>query len=285
MNKPSAWQCKLRHLWLKIRFMLSRRKPVVYTLRDKISFIAFHDNLHSQDIFVRRSYEDKDIQWCMNWLNDGDDFIDCGANIGYYSACLSQVRKLNKVVAVEGNFKCAEKCRSTFENLSLRNIATVNKILHSNETDNLQINDMPGEEGLQHARKIDQGASSVPATTLDQLTKCEDLRPSLIKIDCEGAESEILKGSSALLADVRPAWIIEVNDEALGRAGSNREEMFSLLRDNRYLLFHLSSAFHDFPFGIEVDTDFQSWSFNLAAIPMEQPAVDRWRSSKIVPSH
>ena len=87
---------------------------MVYKLREKISFIAFHDNVHSQDIYVRRSYEDRDIQWCMNWLNDGDDFIDCGANIGYYSACLSQGRKLNKIVAVEGNFKCAEKCRSTF---------------------------------------------------------------------------------------------------------------------------------------------------------------------------
>ena len=141
---------------------------------------------------------------------------------------------------------------------------------------------MPGEEGLQHATRVEEGTRvAVEVTTLDQLTKTMAMRPTLVKVDCEGAETEILKGSGKLLEDIRPAWIIEVNDEALSSSGSSRNELFSILHDNRYLLFHVSSAFQDFPFGVEVDADFQSWSFNLAAIPEEQSSLDRWRSSKI----
>ena len=285
MSKISSLHYKFRHLWLKIRFTLSGKNPIKYKLREGVNFIAFNDNKHSQDIYIRKSYEDTDIEWCINWLQEGDDFIDCGANIGYFSANLAQCMNLSKVAAVEGNEKCAELSRTAFDLLGMGNIEVINKILHSNEVDELHINDMPGEEGLQYATNAKEGAGVVvEATTLDQLAKSKAIRPTLIKVDCEGAETEILKGSRNLLKEVRPAWIIEINDDALARAGSSRHELFSILRENKYLLFHVSSAFEDFPFGVEVDADFQSWSFNLAAIPEDQLSVDRWRSSMISPS-
>ena len=127
MSKVSSLHYKFRHLWLKIRFALLRKKPIKYKLRDRIRFIAFHDNKHSQDIYIKKSYEDTDIEWCINWLQEGDDFIDCGANIGYFSACLSQSVNLNKVIAVEGNVKCADICRMSFDLLSLGNIDIINR--------------------------------------------------------------------------------------------------------------------------------------------------------------
>ena len=207
---------KFRQFWLRVRFLLSGKNPILYSLRPGIRFIAFHDNANSKDIYAKKSYEDREIQWCINWLKNGDSFIDCGANIGYFSACLSQGRNLKKIVAVEGNSKCSEMCRATFDTLCLTNIDTVNNILHSNNMDELQIKDMPGEEGLQHAKKVAKGSGLTPTTTLDQLTKKKDLKPTLIKVDCEGAESEILKGSKELLNERRPAWIIEVNAISYG---------------------------------------------------------------------
>lgn len=274
-------RCKLRQFLLKVRFLLSAKRPILYSLRPKIRFIAFSDNVNSKDIYTKRSYEDREIEWCINWLRNGDSFIDCGANIGYFCACLSQSIKLENVIAIEGNKKCALTCEETFDKLGLKGIETINQILHSNDLDSLEINDLPGKEGLQYAKRIESGTSDVQATTLDQITTIRGISPSLVKVDCEGAETEILKGSHNLLTKVRPAWVIEVNDEALNRAESSRLQLFSLLRENRYLLFHISSAFQDIPFGLEIDDGFQSWSFNLAAIPMEQPALDRWHSSRI----
>ena len=40
MSKNSAFLCKFRHLWLKLRFFLSRKKPILYKLRENISIIA-----------------------------------------------------------------------------------------------------------------------------------------------------------------------------------------------------------------------------------------------------
>jgi len=51
----------------------------------------------------------------------------------------------------------------------------------------------------------------VSCTTLDKLSKTHPA-PTLIKIDVEGAESEVLKGAEELFTHSRPHLICEVHD-------------------------------------------------------------------------
>lgn len=60
-------------------------------------------------------------------------------------------------------------------------------------------------------RSIEEGQILVPCTTLDQYA-AENPPPDFIKIDVEGAESEVLKGAAHLLRDVRPFILCEVHD-------------------------------------------------------------------------
>lgn len=242
-------------------------------------FVAHMDDRSSHDIYIKGNYEAKEIQWCSQWLQDGDAFLDCGANIGYYSACLPQLKALSKVVAVEGNWTCHERCRKTFDLLSIPNITLIHAILHSDSGQSLYIPDMPGQEGLQHISSAKNGSNSCKSMTLDQLVLEEGFHPALIKVDCEGAETEILKGASGLLEDIRPAWLIEINDNALVRSGTSREELFGILKEASYRFFHISSAFEDHPAGVEIDTSFKSWSFNMAVIPDDLDNHRRWAQS------
>jgi FkbM family methyltransferase len=274
---PLVW--KLHQLWLKAQCHLRFRKYMPYQLCPGVKFVAHLDDINSHDIYIKKSYESTELEWCAKWLSDGDSLIDCGANIGYYSACLSQLHNLKKVLAIEGNETCATRCQVAFTELKLQKVELIRAILHSDESRSLHIPDLPGQEGLQHLEEAPDGVAKVKTTTLDNLASERNINPSLIKIDCEGAETEILRGAKELLSKTRPAWLIEVNDDALKKAGTHREELFLVLTEANYKLFHIASAFAKQPFGVEVGVNFQSWSFNLAAIPDDERNLHRWKST------
>lgn len=69
----------------------------------------------------------------------------------------------------------------------------------------------------------------VPIVTLDQLLEAT-FPPEIVKIDVEGAELLVLQGGRRLLAEVRPALLLEV-------AEGNAQAVTSILREARYHLF------------------------------------------------
>jgi FkbM family methyltransferase len=52
-----------------------------------------------------------------------------------------------------------------------------------------------------------------PATTLDQFVRGSHRPPSLIKVDVEGAEAEVLKGAEEIFREARPILICEVHHQ------------------------------------------------------------------------
>lgn len=80
------------------------------------------------------------------------------------------------------------------------------------------------------------GELPVEVKPLDELDFSQlGRRISFIKIDAEGSEPWILRGGKNLLLSHKPAMLIEVNQGALERAGSSREELFSELRNLGYI--------------------------------------------------
>lgn len=80
-------------------------------------------------------------------------------------------------------------------------------------------------------------SSQVGMVTLDEhskgwITNPEPLR--LIKVDCEGAEPEVLKGAVGLIMTFRPYLYVEVNPGALARRGHSSKDLAALLSDLHY---------------------------------------------------
>ncbi|PSR17670.1 FkbM family methyltransferase [filamentous cyanobacterium CCP3] len=279
LAKKIVW--KSRQKYSQFRCQIGGGK-FVWRIDEKVRFISYTNDSFSHVLFVCGGHERTELSWCDRWLKleqSAQSIVDCGANIGYFSAVLAQRCFLDKVLAIEGNRHMAKLCQTTFDILDLPNSFVIEAILSENEKDHYFIPNKPGWEPWQNAVKVASEASDVQTTTLDKVILDTHTSPSLIKIDCEGFEPLILKGANRILKTLRPAFMIECNDSALGLAGTNRQELFDLLRKNHYRLFHLASFTGFYPFGIEVDDDFPSSEFNFAAIPDDDASIARWISS------
>lgn len=279
LAKKIVW--KGRQKYSQLRCQMGGGK-FVWKLDDRVRFVSYADDPFSHVLFVCGGHEKVELSWCDRWLNldrSAQSVIDCGANIGYFSAVLAQRCLLNKVLAVEGNRHTAKLCRETFDILDLQDNHVIEAILAENAEEHYLISNKPGLEPWQNAVKVAPEASNAHTTTLDQIILDADVNPSLIKIDCEGSETLILKGANHTLESLRPAFMIECNDTALEVAGTNRKELFNLLRKNHYKLFHLASFTGFYPFGLEIEDDFPSSEFNFAAIPNDNDNIARWVSS------
>jgi len=83
------------------------------------------------------------------------------------------------------------------------------------------------------------GKPMVRVATLDTYCREQGLSPTVIKIDVEGLETEVLAGARTILEQSRPCLLIEINPLRLAAAGTSGEDLILQLSRLRYRLFHI----------------------------------------------
>ncbi|HUZ04019.1 MAG TPA: FkbM family methyltransferase [Acidobacteriaceae bacterium] len=135
------------------------------------------------------------------------DFLDVGANIGYYSLYLSPL--VRDVFAFEPDPR-------NFAALNI-NAATGRNIKHiakavSSSTGNVSM-DISGNPEISKVVSGDNGTLSVEAITIDSfVSQNPDVSIGLIKIDAEGHESAVLAGAYDTIERDQPLLFIEGGD-------------------------------------------------------------------------
>jgi FkbM family methyltransferase len=134
-------------------------------------------------------------------VREDDVFLDVGANVGTFTCLVG--KRAGGVVAVEPHAENVERLR---RNLALNdlNVDIVESVLW-NETDTLEL-DLSPHSALQHSLKRPQGGESVevPAVPGDHLVSDGRIdQPTVVKVDVEGAEMEVLEGLSETLSSER----------------------------------------------------------------------------------
>jgi FkbM family methyltransferase len=150
-------------------------------------------------------------------LRPGDTFVDVGANVGYYSVLAS------RIVGSTGTVLAVEPQPAALSMLALNGTGrespiTVVAVGASDETGSSQLWVRP--EGDKSSLSPGGSATpvSVPLDTLDHL--CAGLsRVTLLKIDVEGHELQVLRGARSTISRHRP-WICFELLEQLVRTGA-----------------------------------------------------------------
>lgn len=200
-----------------------------------------HDGL-SSILATSGFYEPHELMVLKRLLQPGDTFIDCGANIGFYTLyAASLVGTSGRVLAFEPS---AREMQRLHENIALNTLPQIECFscaLSDHEgSAQFSIAEGAGENTLAQTfgytdTQLTQRVT-VELRTLDNITANY---PSikLIKIDVEGAELHVLKGTQEILKRARPAILFEVFPAALLRMQSTPGMIDEMLRAAGYRFY------------------------------------------------
>ncbi len=171
-------------------------------------------------------HEFEDMAFLLHFLREGDYFIDIGANIGSYTILAAGLSKAN-CISIEPAGDTFMHLKKNIElNKLEKRVKLINKGLSSTEG---ELNFSIGHDSVNHVLTKEDKSKFVriETTTLNSLISTNPC-PSLIKIDVEGFEGEVLKGGAEVLQnpDLK-AIIIELNNSGLayGYSDNNLDEI------------------------------------------------------------
>jgi len=182
------------------------------------------------------------------YLSPGGVFYDIGAHIGIVSMFGARlVGKNGSVFAFEADPDNAARVKENVRYNNLNQVTVVQRAVWSS-TGCLKF----GRASVHSSRNtgavardsatIDENTVEVEAVSLDEFS-AEHRLPTLIKIDVEGAEAEVLRGSERLVARARPVLICEVHHaravEDVTQWLQSRGYVFEWLEDSAELPRHL----------------------------------------------
>jgi FkbM family methyltransferase len=185
------------------------------------------------DLFARvvaqGSYEPGLAQLVRRHLDPRRDFIDVGANVGFYSVLAARSLPGRRVLAVEPNPEALRRLAANLARNGVEAAVTVFAGLASDGSGEAELNLIEGMEEYSSMGKIVHASVAgkvsarlkVPAETLDRLVELYGLEPGLIKIDVEGAEKLVLDGAIATLTRFRPVILCELSPALLGPMGTS----------------------------------------------------------------
>jgi FkbM family methyltransferase len=189
-------------------------------------------------LYQTGTYEKGILSFLEESFDDTGLFVDVGANIGLMSVFVANKFKNSEVVAFEAHPKTAEILRGNIELNDLSNIQIVQKALGAKAGkvviyDNWQMN--RGAASIMYGDEGNEGYE-VEMTTLDSVM---NRKVSLVKIDVEGAELDVLKGMQDVIVRDKPTLIVEISK---GRT-NDENEIFSLISNSGiYDIFKLKGS-------------------------------------------
>lgn len=138
--------------------------------------------------------------------------VDVGANIGYYT--LLMAKRCKKVFAIEPDKECFEILKKNVKDNNLKNVVLINKGASDKKEKKFLIKDKEnlGNSKLNPSRPkaaspFDKG-DIIMTDTLDNLLINEQ-NISLIKIDTQGWETQVIEGAKKILNRDKPTMFLE----------------------------------------------------------------------------
>lgn len=229
MNASRPWKALRRFFKWQIISRLGGY-PVIVPLVDKVSIAIQAGMSGATGNFYNGLHEYREMAFTLHLLRSGDIFCDIGANAGIYTLLAA-----GKSNAITYSFEPSPIAFSWLERSVL-----LNKL--SDHVKLFQVALGASEKLLELTTSYDAGnyiltnntKKSLPTTTVqvNTLDACLVRNcPSLIKIDVEGFENEVLNGATNTLAQSNlKAIIIELNGSG-NRYGFNEENIHDKLLD------------------------------------------------------
>jgi FkbM family methyltransferase len=172
----------------------------------------------------------------------GSTVVDVGANVGFFTLKFaSWVGEQGQVIAIEPDIENFETLAAKVTGAGLERRVRLHQAAAAAEAGyvHFQRNELhPGD----HRITLGGGGIEVPTVTIDDLVGAAGAESvSLVKVDVQGAEMLVLAGASRILAKMRPALFVEVDDGALQALGSSASTLVGYLEAAGYEMHELTN--------------------------------------------
>lgn len=224
------------------------RSPSRRVLRDQTRSLEF-DLSDWMEWAAYFELSDPSIEQLISLLKPGDIALDVGSNIGSMLIAMAKtVGPTGFVYGFEPQTSRYQKCADRLRYSQVQNASVERLAVGAARVQVEIVSPDPRNAGRARVRgKSDDSApvDQVTCVPLDFWLEDKKIeKVSLIKIDVEGFEMEVLKGMTTLLERYSPVLFIEVDNGNLGLQGSSANELLQWLRDRRYG-FDESQIHHD----------------------------------------
>ena len=193
------------------------------------------------------AYEPVETRWVQQYLQAGDCCVDVGASFGYYTALMAQcVGPTGRVFAFEPSPVAAPVLACAIAESDLRQV----RLTHAAVGDRAGVLPLYLESpyNVAHSPSLaapegSRRAVEVPVITLDSFAPLADWPIiTLLKVDVEGYEPNVLRGMTALLAARRVRYVLcEFHEWWLQQNGATPDELHLLLTAAGFEVTHATA--------------------------------------------
>lgn len=170
-------------------------------------------------------------------IKPNSTIIDIGTNIGQTALhCAKLAGKNSKIIGFEPDKINYEKALKNIQLNSFKNITLFNFALgKQKEGVPLKINSPKNRGGNRVDRKLIDSKNIIQVEILDDIIhKLNIDTVSIIKIDVEGFEMEVLNGAQQTIQKQKPILFIEIDDRNLKEQNTSAEELIQFLFKMNY---------------------------------------------------
>jgi FkbM family methyltransferase len=157
--------------------------------------------------------------------------VDVGSNDGEILRHIVRAAPEGRHIAFEPVAELAEQLAAEFPQVDVRAVALANE---AGEASFAYVRELPAYSGLRersYPREVQVESRTVPVARLDEALP-PGYVPSLVKIDVEGAEYQVLQGARRTLVAHRPVVVFEHELGGATHYGSTTDQIFRLLCDD-----------------------------------------------------
>ena len=200
----------------------------------RILFVSLEDFYASYQFFSESSIGRSELGYFLNRLRPGDIFFDIGAFRGAYGAAAKA--RLGDTITIH-----------LFDPVPI-NVESIKLVSQLNHFRRFEIIEMAVGTGNPIAGHIDpkelmfrrtqtshgSERATMRSVSLDAYTREKNVFPSIIKLDVEGFELDVLDGARRCLLENHPRLWLELHPELLRAEGKRWESALEILRSLGY---------------------------------------------------
>ena len=233
-----------------VTMSLAKRGDVLVSHLSGCLMICDRADTIQRAIIQNQTFSPEILKTINLFLKPKTIFIDVGAHCGSISIPSAINNPLSYVLSIEPQYDLLERLKKNVQINNISNIKTYETAISKKEMEiNLKvpirkdgslISELAGN--LDKKSTLKYKSQKMKTNTLDNILASKNYPVSLIKIDVQGHELDVLKGSLNTIKVDRPAFIIEIEDKFFSNPVKNRAEIAKIFEEFGYQCYLLEDV-------------------------------------------